>query len=479
MKKIIGFVVALLLLFFIFTNFGGGNTQVLGNDVVLHVYTIDDVATGGGTLSIPFVNESDEGLFINALLDVNGDGEFQTDTEWVVQNQVAHPYKDYRNNFIVDLTNFDDALGDRKTLIVVSKEDVHSEWDGSVRDNDEAFLGTARLSYFDSSEILGINVPGARQELKRGPAPVFNFTPLAHADDASSGVFRGPPIPDLPQGPMECMPVSTTNNLISLAQEHGRGDDLPQDPREMIEELKTDMKYHEGSLGVLLQDMVSGKDAFVERYNLPIKSSKIDNPTTEQLTDAIARGCVVELSMGFIRSKSGKPNTGHVVSLVGVGGGGNSVQVHDPATPGGGADTYELPFKAKAGDKEFQGINYPMWDGISIIDAAVVQCWVGVEEATTGVQIDGEDTSRVEMLVIDGSYYPKKQFRAADPDACKATHWHVPTAYGLKTKTSKEVVSKDDPKPNECGFGKVGEVKEEFVDITFEQSTELIKHLPL
>src|SRR3989344_2450652 len=190
---------------------------------------------------------------------------------------------------------------------------------------------------------------------------------------------------------MECTPTSAANNLISLAQEHDAGNQLPQNPQDIIDELKQDMNFNNG---VLINNIVTGKNAFAQRHNLPIVSELILRPTAQQIAQAIESGCVVELSMGWVRSRSGYPDTGHVVSVVGVNNanGINQVQVHDPAPPTG-MDTYNLDFEVRAGDKSLEGITYPGWDGIAFIDAMVVECWQEPERARTSV--DDSDKSSV------------------------------------------------------------------------------------
>jgi hypothetical protein len=160
--------------------------------------------------------------------------------------------------------------------------------------------------------------------------------------------------------------------------------------------------------------------------------------------------------------------------------GAQSAQIHDSATPGNGADTFSLGQARTPSGTEFITINYPLWDGVVLVDDIFVQNWTEPEPATTGQTTGtGIATSRIEVLVIGGNYYPKSQFRVAGPDACDAPHYHGGMVYGLQTKTSTTIVNTTDPAPRACGFGKVSEVPVEWIDITFEQSQELIKHLPL
>src|SRR3989338_910741 len=451
--------------------------HLLGDAVTIYVYTINGVATGGGTLSVPFIANTDKEWFVNVLADFNNDGTFNTD-EWVARNQVARVFENYNNNFVLDLSDIALTEGQQvNTRMVLTNNRLEQTWDGVAPKNSAARDSQALVQTYEMADIIGINVPGASEDLKRGPLAAF-FAPIpqtAYAQDSNINTFRQQPMPDIRQDGMECTPTATANNLISLAQEKGRRNDLPQNPQDIINELKRDMQFHNG---VLLRNIISGKEAFAQRHNLPILTERIDNPTAQDIASAINRGCVVELSMAWVRSRSGHPNTGHVVSVAGVSTatGVNQIQVHDPATPSG-VDTYDLSFEVQAGERKFEGVNYPMWDGVEFIDAIFVKCWTGVEHATTGTT---PDTSRVEALVINGGYYPKSQFHAASPDRCNASHWHAGgTVYGLKTKTSTDIVNATDPNPTSCGFGKIGEVPEEFIDITFEQSTELIKNIPL
>src|SRR3989338_2368041 len=402
--------------------------HLLGDAVTIYVYTINGVATGGGTLSVPFIANTDKEWFVNVLADFNNDGTFNTD-EWVARNQVARVFENYNNNFVLDLSDIALTEGQQvNTRMVLTNNRLEQTWDGVAPKNSAARDSQALVQTYEMADIIGINVPGASEDLKRGHLAAF-FAPIpqtAYAQDS-------------------------------------------------INELKRDMQFHNG---VLLRNIISGKEAFAQRHNLPILTERIDNPTAQDIASAINRGCVVELSMAWVRSRSGHPNTGHVVSVAGVStaNGVNQIQVHDPATPSG-AGIYDLSFEVQAGERKFEGVNYPMWDGVAFIDAIFVQCWTGVEHATTGTT---PDTSRVEALVINGGYYPKSQFHAASPDRCNASHWHAGgTVYGLKTKTSTDIVNATDPNPTSCGFGKIGEVPEEFIDITFEQSTELIKNIPL
>ncbi|MDX1535764.1 MAG: hypothetical protein R3346_03325 [Candidatus Spechtbacterales bacterium] len=102
------------------------------------------------------------------------------------------------------------------------------------------------------------------------------------------------------------------------------------------------------------------------------------------------------------------------------------------------------------------------------------------QEATIG-EDEEERTSDVVMLDIDGVYYPKHQFSIASPDRCEEDHYHSQKeAYGLRHENGEvqtEVVSSRDPAPGQCGFGTVENTPTVNVNITYEQSVELLKYL--
>lgn len=467
----------------------GGDKQassLLSEDIIVYVYAVDGSPMGGGIVSIPFSGATEDKFFINVLLDLNKDGSLDTKTEWVVKNQNASIFKDYRNNFTLDLAGI--ALSDGETMIsraVLSGGAMSADWDGNVKEATSSIETNAKVSIYELSDILGLSVPGASEELKRGPSGVFEAFKtqevFAQGSVAVTTASRGGTTPDIRQGNMECTPTAATNNLISLANEHGAGDRLPQNPSDLINELKNDMNFNNG---VLLRNIVAGKDAFAARYNLPIVTERIDNPTIQDVVDALANGSAVEMSMSMVQSASGHASTGHVVSVVGAtsSGGSQQVQVHDPASPTGmGTIDVTSEIRTPSG-KRFEGINYPMWDGITFIDAIFVQTWTEPEHATTGTSVGGGiSLSKIETLVIGGSYYPKSQFHVGSSprDKCKAPHYHADgTVYGLQNQTSTTIVNTTDPKPTSCGFGKVSDIPIRDIEITFEQSTELMRVIP-
>ncbi|KAA0205535.1 hypothetical protein EDM68_05515 [Candidatus Uhrbacteria bacterium] len=451
--------------------------SVLGDDITGHLYTVNETSIGGAVVSVPFLRESEEDRYMNVLIDLNQNGEFEAADEWVGRNRKARTAKDYRNNVMFGWASESDAA---RVRVVLTSEPLAEGWDGHVPEGAESNEKTVTLAKYEIGEVYGFNVEGAHEDLKRGPAPVFRLaqgsptTIVAKPTGSKPTEARlgGDIPPDYSQGSMECTLASIANNLTHMARQHNREDDVPRFGPNFIAELKKDFVFNRG---VLLQNIVPGKNAFVQRYNLPVVTEKVDHPTRQQIVDALASGANVELSMSFVRSASGHVNTGHVITLTGANSGANGfIEAHDSGTPLG-MDTYQFSTDVQVRGQRYTGIDYPLWDGIAYIDAIIVQRWVGADQARTGTQTDpgGGQKSVVQMLVINGQYFPKHQFTVTEPDKCDGLHYHGPTVYGLASKDSTQIVSLNELHPN-CGFGKLDEIPVEDVEVTFEQSQALV-----
>lgn len=467
MKKLLLIILALIIIGIVgyaFLN-GAKSGDLLGQDPKLYLYTINGQTTGQLTLSVPFSKASNEQYSVDIGIDINQDKQL-SENEWQIKDIRARLVQNLRNNFL--LADADKKLATGNKVLV--KIDLKS--------NDKKVVETIKkevnLEPFELEELFGFDVAGASEEVKRGPGLPQVMIQTAQAQNTE--VFREGMTPDLAQGRMECAAVSAANNLMSLAGENDKLSNLPEFTGDLIEELKTDMKFNNG---ILLGNMVAGKNAFVQRHNLPISTELKLTPTKDDILKALQSGGAVELSFSFIRSQSGRKNTGHVVTL--VGGSQSELFVHDSGTPEG-MDTLRMYGTVQTPNTTFINVLYPLWDGVTFIDGIVIQNWTAPKHAEESYTDTGEQASEVEMLVINGHYFPKSFFRVANPDNCNAPHYHAvnsdDTAYGLKDKNSSEIVSLKDPNRSSCGFGKVSEVPVEKITITFEQSQELIKYLP-
>lgn len=456
--------------------------SLLGEDLILVVYQLNG-QTSGGSLSIPFERQTDELWFGHALVDLNRNGQFE-ENEAVVSNQRFFIKEDYRNNFTLSLGNLEPSEGETFPVsVALTKEKLSQPWDGNKPADGHFIEAVATVKMDELGDIVGLDVPGASEDLKRGPTGIMaSLVKTAQAQgEPTIEAFSELDFPDLPQGNMECGAVSAANGLTGLAEAHGQTSRLPGSARELIDELKNDMNWNNG---ILNNNFLAGKNTFVQRHNLPIVTEMVEAPSLQQIADAVQNGCAVEMSMVWLNSRSGLPNTGHTVLAVGAyaeGAANNQIAVHDSASRSAeGAEVLNSSATVRFRGRDYIGVDYPGWDGVAFVDAIFIQCWSQPQKAETGSQTaGGEETSRIEVLVINNKFYPKSQFKVAQPDACNAPHYHASgTVYGLAAADSAEIVTATDPNNNGCGFGTISEVPVRFIDVTYEQSQALIRSAP-
>ena len=341
------------------------NTALIADQAEFLVYTVDGQPTGSAFISLKFTKENPS-MIANDLADVNENGLFEAEKEWIVKNTRVNVKPNFPNriSFPISESNLTE-MESISIRILLSPEIIEASEDAT-----EEKIVAATVRKFDSSEQLGISVPGASIELKRG---TLIWPILAQAQGESEPVdIQLDDLPDLSGGPMDCFPVAAANNLIYLANKNGKRDQLPTNPQDIIDELKNDLKFDNG---VLLNNFEKGEKAFIDRYDFPIKTTRVDKPDFDDIQNAIESGAVVELSTGMTQSASGKANTGHIMAVAEVIAGGvrAGFPASDPATPVGGAEVYKLTPPPPGSD--VWTFNYPLWDGITFIDAIFVQTW--------------------------------------------------------------------------------------------------------
>lgn len=469
MKKLLSIIFTLVVLggaLYVFFAKQSAPQNLLDENLKLYLYTLNGESSGQASVTVPFMRASEDDYVVNVGVDTNQDGQM-SDDEWQVNDARVHLAQNLKSNFwIIDEAKKLAVNGDVLVRIHVKKS--------NSTDTIDHLEKKVKIESFEVGEVFGFDVAGASEDIKRGVGFPSGVITVAHAEGGE--VFRGGTTPDLAQNSMECAAVSAANNLMSLAGENDKLGDLPEFTGDLIEELKTDMKFNNG---ITLSNMVTGKNTFAQRHGLPISTELKLAPTKEDILAALNSGAAVELSFSFVRSASGRKNTGHVVTLVGASQ--SELFVHDSGTPEG-MDTLRMFGTVQTPKNTFINVPYPLWDGVAYIDGIVIQNWTEPKHAEGSYTDDGEQASEVEMLVIDGHYFPKSFFRVASADNCNSSHYHAvnsdDTVYGLKDKNSSEIVSLRDPNRNSCGFGKVSEVPVEKITISFEQSQELIKDLP-
>lgn len=222
MRKNIYLIIIILLTglvaFFIFWR-GDNPQQALGQEVELYIYTAENESTGGATLSLPFIKESSKAGIVNAAVDIDNDGIFSQD-EWLVRNGLARAYPDYRNNFNFNVSELEVGQTYQARVLITSQSITDLTTLSQGKAGEFSLLAKAHellASFYqdDSGEIwFG------------GPGRNFN-TQLISAVQAKGqlDVFV-PNMPDLPQGPNECGPVSVANGITHLADKNDQLDDF-------------------------------------------------------------------------------------------------------------------------------------------------------------------------------------------------------------------------------------------------------------
>lgn len=419
---------------------------VLGDDLRADAYTLNGAPMGSVLIAVPFAGTTDDDVRVQVAVDWNADDTVQ-ESEWAVRNVTPLIRKNGINRFAMPMPQGSSIAGPLPVVVALTDGAV-SAWADDTR---ESMTVSVPVTAHDLLSVWDIAAPGSSQELKRGI-----FVEAAHAQQEEVDVQREGDVGDISGGPMDCFPIAATNNIISLAEERGQRDKLPKNPADMVNELKQDMQFDNG---VLTRNFVSGKQAFLARYGLPIVTEVIAKPTFQQIADALAEGGAVELSMAHVRSASGNADAGHVVTVVGAAAadGQMGVFAHDPATPEG-ADF--LPLSAPPPPNTFWRMDYPLWDGVTVIDFLYVQKWVdeGTTGGATGVSMP-EETVEIDVLLIGGKHYPFQQFRVAGPDRCESDHYHSDQS----SVFAMDLTTIRDERRDGCGFGAVADVPRETV----------------
>lgn len=467
--------VALVLIWSVFVpDTSEDGASVLGESATITVYAIEDAPTGGGFVEFTPNGDTAETRYLNILLAAASEenaeeggfvqiapptltiGEQPGDSfpgltepqrdlpdAWLVRNVPVRPVagETIRLAFRVP-AELDAASAEVPLAVALTKERAV---DHEAAENAANISFTAAVEQVRLVEEFGYNVPGSSEYLKRGipggaALPGVGI-PVAHAQLLGMDFFAGrdTDVPDLDGGPMDCVPIAVTNNLISLVNEHGFDVDLPE-PEAMIDELKEDMQFNNG---VLAQNFLAGKNAFVARYNLPVTTRTIARPSMADIEEALNNGDAIEISLSFIRSASGRPNAGHVITGVGAfeDGGDAGLTVKDPATDVGNDF---LDVTQSGGDTPYLLLDYPFWDGVTVIDAIHVQTWTGptqtgstgtdpmteTEEASGNAETgDGEEvsTNPSEEAYDALGFYTEMSYAHVAPGEYSEVYVRVPT----------------------------------------------------
>lgn len=352
----------LVVIFFIFYSYASG--QIIGDGITLYRTTIGDKPTSQAFMYVPFKGNAEGYSVANAALDINGDGNYAAyDTpngkqeEWVIVNDVADAVLGEATRLPFTVVDPDFGKHPMSGIFVVSRADLpEGEWPTATakkekytkpfqvssvlleaRDQNRSNDPTGVLATGFPS-MLGVNIAQAQAP---APAPVpatENAGPYAKHDG----------VPDQDQRYNECAPTGIANSFRWLGQKYGVGDRIPQEPTDLIDELKGDLDWSDG---VAHANVILGKQAFIDRHQLPFEAHQIgtehDPELIKKIRDEIARGQAVEAWLQM-ENASGTIVGAHLVTVAGAGflNGKNVITFMDPDTTSpdghGSRDVYRV-----------------------------------------------------------------------------------------------------------------------------------------
>lgn len=381
-KKILLALIALLIIgILLVLGGGGGRTALLGEGIAIYRTTIAEVPTSQGFMHIPFTGSSERYTVINIALDVNGDGAYAayettagTQEEWIIMNEFPD-ISGMANR--LPFTIIDPQFGTKPAsgIAVISTELFEEDaWPAEIA------AGETEEKAFTVAEVILEARDKNRENDPTGERatgfPALTFAETAHAQAApppapapvpaqqNAGPYaRHETAYDQDQRYNECGPTSVTNSFRMLAKKYGLEDRIPAEPTDITDELKSDLDWNDG---VRHDNMIKGKQSFINRHRLPFEAhqigSKDDPELLKKIRDEIAKGQAVEAWIEF-QNASGTIVGAHLVTVVGAGfqNGRNVITITDPDTASGGG----------GGSRDLYRVNptnyMPQygWDGVS------------------------------------------------------------------------------------------------------------------
>ncbi len=320
------------------------STAIIGDGVKFYIFTSDGKPTGRASVSIPFLRALGSASLINIAVDLNNNGGYE-EKEWIIQDMPVQAKENWNNNFYFTIP---DSFSDAKRARVVFG-------------NEEKDMEIAAAS-FDAGRLFDLSSVTNPEEAMKGIG--MN---VAHAEEGAASVTI-PDVPDIAQRPGECAPTTAANGLISLIQKYGDLEKLSGTEQDLIDELKSDMKWTAEN-GVLPDDFVTGKNAWAKRKGFFIRTEKVGDKHGIDTVSAIEEALKtdpdkkgVELRLKFGDPATGKAVGGHMVSVTGVHkkNGKTYLDIHDPASPDG-TDTVEISGNQFANYGLFGGWTIMSW----------------------------------------------------------------------------------------------------------------------
>ena len=388
LNRIIRLALGLLVSWYLVSCGSGDSAEaVFGDSFEIVAETSGGVPTGKGYFTVGFVKDIQDRRFVNIAVDFNGDGTWTTypvgqttQTEWVAQNMSAYVAlsETYSFPFSIDDVSIL-ARGNFKARVMMSERPiaVTSEaagWNGTVPGGAlaSADFTVAKVKTFDVDALASpdpdeLGTTGASLAAPLPLQALFNMVPKAAAapspairllaDATITDSVYHPGVPNLVQGHNECIPTSTANSLLWLADKYKFKDKMPGTPADLISELKTDFKWTARS-GVYVASSkenptgdgyLNGMGKFVNDRNLPIDVHQIggrfDDNIFAKVMAELKKGQDVILDLEYQLPVTGRRIAGHGITIVGgwtASTGTNYLDVHDPANASAGTSSYAV-----------------------------------------------------------------------------------------------------------------------------------------
>ncbi len=527
-------------------HFKGGKSvdrKLIADSVIVFRTVMNHEKTSRGAVSVPFVADSAKYHYANVAIDFNNDGKFSAydsangrQEEWVVKNMYAVVIATEGSGYGISIPDLSiDARKNFKAMIVLTTDTLES-WKGDTPQGSAAKAfsvasvkadDVSGIADFNSQTDTGVAALAAEENDVAPNAPLFSGEQLkllapnqqARTTAEEAGIMRdgegaggaanaeappaAPPpplpadfsvlhrgVPDIDQKTNECVPTSTANSMIWLANEYGFQEKMPPSATATIEEFKTAMQWR--ATGVDSQHhYLPGKAEFTTRRDIPIVSHAVGVPfdpeSVKKIGEELAKGQDVELALEFGKTDANGQNYvrkgGHMVTAVGAwsAGGKSFIGIHDPEThEAGRLDVYFVSgarvvrYRYDAGNRT--SIRY-------IFAESPTEEWLqhlkqinykppDMESSAYFEARNASNTAFADMLVIGGNFFPARQFYVGTGPDCDVAHWHATNgkAIGIDIgRIDRKVYSPEDVgnretkivewvDPEACGAGKIPDV---------------------
>lgn len=413
----------------------------IGDNPHLMRFAFGEKVTGGWMLSVPFTRGQPGETYVSA---------------WLGQEKVVDnfPVRTGTGSSIVSNLSFAPTtkIGASVTVrIAASATPIAEDWSGEVTSTVETKTFTLPV------ETVKLEMTTA-QVTRPLEAMTGGFVATVYASGSGST------IPDMEQKVNECAPTSAANSLIGLVTRHGMVDKLPANHRDVIGQLKADMKWSVAD-GVVPDDFVAGKDRWAARMGLPIRTEMAGDQdgrgTLQEIQEALAKGGAAEMRLRFADANSGAIVTGHMVTVVAVRqvNGKDFIDVHDPMSPAG-TDSYLV--------SEGEILGYGLWRGPAYVGWGFTQVWEdrGIpmqpmdDKEINGIREGVGEKPKVKVIVYGSHYIPVTGVHVGKGPECvegnvQMPHWHANEIGRAKELTGGWVA---DPNPGGCGYGKARDI---------------------